>query len=462
MAKDKSKSKLKSRSRPKTKAKKAATKTKAELRSKAKARRRKSRLRVVRPPWVLKPNDDGAFTVHWGSLAKYRFGEHLGSGSYGEVFLGWHKASGVPVALKEMREEEDERNRTRKEINTLLRIHDGPNIVRLYDTVRDREGVAHLVFEHVDENRWQSLYCVLSDTDIRTYMYKLFLALAYAHDAGVVHRDIKPANVLIDHGRRKVRLIDWGCAGLLRPGKSFTRFPGTRPYKAPELLLHIHQYGAAVDVWSAGIVFASMLFRRIPFFTGMQSDVEQLVLYTRLLGTAKLKAYVDSVGVALPGAVKRTAHKVKSFRALVTDDNHDNVSSSALNLLRRTLAYNPERRISAAAALEHEYFDPVRRAAEAPTASDDSAYDDDPGHLPAVPDDAIDFGLGFSSTGESSCVGYSSTSGSGSDSDAPRASRRRTTTGSLVPLGRSSRGSLFGSMWSDISYASRYDVSDSL
>ena len=37
-----------------------------------------------------------------------------------------------------------------------------------------------------------------------------------------------------------------------------------RWYRAPELLFGAKQYGAAVDVWAAGCVFAELLLRR-PF-----------------------------------------------------------------------------------------------------------------------------------------------------------------------------------------------------
>jgi serine/threonine protein kinase len=33
----------------------------------------------------------------------------------------------------------------------------------------------------------------------------------------------------------------------------------TRYYRAPELLLGSHKYGASIDVWSAGAVFAELL-----------------------------------------------------------------------------------------------------------------------------------------------------------------------------------------------------------
>ena len=402
------KSTSQTKAKTKSKSKKAKTKTKAKAKTK--------KTRIERPRWVVRPDAEGEFRVVWGSIHKYRFGNHVGSGAYGDVFVGRHKKSGIPVAIKEMKEDEKERERTAKEVNTLLRVHDGPNIIRLYDLVRDDNLVSHLVFEYVEESRWKALYRRMGEEDVPYYMYKILLGLAYAHKENVLHRDIKPGNILIDHKRRKVRIIDWGCAGLWELGKSFTRFPGTRPYKASEMLLHIHQYGHGVDVWSAGVVFASMLFGKVPFFPAMQSDEEQLVLHTRMFGTSKLKAYTQRVGVPLPGSIKRTAHKVKSLRSLVTEENHTKVSSASLNLLRQMLAFDPVKRITAADALDHPYFDNVRNDAEDITLSSDSDSDSGGVRFHAVRDQDVEFGIGWEESGPSSWIGYSSSDEDGSSS----------------------------------------------
>lgn len=36
-----------------------------------------------------------------------------------------------------------------------------------------------------------------------------------------MHRDVKPHNVMIDHEKRKLRLIDWGLAEFYHPGKEY-------------------------------------------------------------------------------------------------------------------------------------------------------------------------------------------------------------------------------------------------
>lgn len=56
-------------------------------------------------------------------------------------------------------------------------------------------------------------------------------------------------------------------------------------YRAPEILLGATQYGAHVDMWSVGCIFAEMLKRK-PLFYGMhKTEEEQLNLIWDLVGT---------------------------------------------------------------------------------------------------------------------------------------------------------------------------------
>ena len=60
-------------------------------------------------------------------------------------------------------------------------------------------------------------------------------AISYLNRIGVVHRDVKDENVIIDEDFQ-IKLIDFGSAVRLVPGRLFTRFYGTVEYAAPEVL----------------------------------------------------------------------------------------------------------------------------------------------------------------------------------------------------------------------------------
>ena len=54
-------------------------------------------------------------------------------------------------------------------------------------------------------------------------------------------------------------------ASLSEKKRVMTEYVATRWYRAPELMLSVHQFTKAIDVWSVGCIFAEMLGREALF-----------------------------------------------------------------------------------------------------------------------------------------------------------------------------------------------------
>ncbi|XP_026055294.1 PAS domain-containing serine/threonine-protein kinase-like [Carassius auratus] len=103
------------------------------------------------------------------------------------------------------------------------------------------------------------------DEPLASYIFRqLVAAVSYLRSKSVLHRDIKDENIIIN-SKFHIRLIDFGSAALLEPGKLFYTFCGTLEYCSPEVLLGNPYKGPELEMWSLGVFLYTLLFSENPF-----------------------------------------------------------------------------------------------------------------------------------------------------------------------------------------------------
>eukprot|EP00009_Paramoeba_aestuarina_P014907 CAMPEP_0201532996 /NCGR_PEP_ID=MMETSP0161_2-20130828/51834_1 /ASSEMBLY_ACC=CAM_ASM_000251 /TAXON_ID=180227 /ORGANISM="Neoparamoeba aestuarina, Strain SoJaBio B1-5/56/2" /LENGTH=506 /DNA_ID=CAMNT_0047936713 /DNA_START=41 /DNA_END=1561 /DNA_ORIENTATION=- len=248
--------------------------------------------------------------------------------------------------------------KVKREVKILRNLSEGPNILKLLDTVQHKKtGALCLITEYVNNTDHRELYPTFEDADVRFYLRELLKALEYAHSNGIMHRDVKPLNVLIDEEDKQIRLIDWGLAEFYHPGQYYNVRVASRYFKGPELLVGIQDYDYSLDMWSVGCMLAGMIFHHEPFFKGADNS-DQLVKIAEVLGTADLHAYMAKYGVTIDADFldQIGTHERVPFEKFITEENEDLVTSEALDLLSKLLVYDHQKRLTAAEALQHPYF----------------------------------------------------------------------------------------------------------
>ncbi|XP_071064176.1 mitogen-activated protein kinase 15 isoform X2 [Dasypus novemcinctus] len=311
---------------------------------------------------------------------RYLLKRRLGKGAYGIVWKAVDRRTGEVVAIKKIFDafrDQTDAQRTFREIMLLQEFGGHPNIIRLLDVLRaanDRD--IYLVFESMDTdlNAVIRKGRLLQDVHKRYVLYQLLRATSFLHSGNVVHRDQKPANVLLD-ANCVVKLCDFGLARSLSQlpagpeGQALTEYVATRWYRAPEVLLSSRRYSPGVDMWSLGCILGEML-RGSPLFPGTStlhqlelildtipppSEEELLALHSGY--SAAVLPHVGARrgwerGAALARGRRPAAHRPRqSLEALLPPDT----PPEALDLLRRLLVFAPDRRLSAAQALQHPY-----------------------------------------------------------------------------------------------------------
>ena len=193
----------------------------------------------------------------------------------------------------------------------------------------------------------------------------LWSGLVFLAGRRLAHSDIKPANICVatqEAPWEKFVLCDFGNASLRTDGCHFVwprrlteKAEGvkvcTLPYRAPELLFGMADYGLSIDVWSLGVVMVEAAGNE-PLFHKLQSE-----------GALRqhLRDHGDTTGdlstlKALPWGTEKDW--IRRGGALVPEKALKFLGERGDMLVRGVLRLDPATRLTAQAALAHPFFHP--------------------------------------------------------------------------------------------------------
>uniref|UniRef100_A0A1I8ILC8 Protein kinase domain-containing protein n=1 Tax=Macrostomum lignano TaxID=282301 RepID=A0A1I8ILC8_9PLAT len=262
----------------------------------------------------------------------------IGYGAFGVVWTVVDPRDGRKLALKKIP------NRAFRELNFLYHVRH-ENVVSIVSVLEEPNFPFEIYLlcdlMQTDLHRIIVSPQPLSADHVKIFLYQLLRGLKFLHSANILHRDIKPGNLLVNSDC-KLKICDFGLARVDDPNsqaaRSLTLEVVTQYYRAPELLMGAQEYSAAIDIWSAGCIFAELLSRSILF--QIFSDLTSACTAAR--------RYI----LRLPKRRPKLATTIWSMSQTVTED--------ALHLLEHMLMFNPKQRSTAASALSHPYLDEAR------------------------------------------------------------------------------------------------------
>ncbi|NXK26906.1 MK15 kinase, partial [Arenaria interpres] len=292
---------------------------------------------------------------------KYEIKRRLGKGAYGIVWKAIDRRTGEIVAVKKIFDafrNRTDAQRTFREIMFLQEFGEHPNIIKLLDVIRaQNDKDIYLIFESMETD----LHAVIKKGNLlkdihKCYiLYQLLKATKFIHSGNVIHRDQKPSNILLD-ADCFVKLCDFGLARSLcqmnedQGNPPLTEYVATRWYRAPEILLSSQSYTKGVDMWSIGCILGELLLGK-PLFPGT-STMNQIEQILRVIPAPSSE---DILG--MQSDYKASVIDRMSSRQRMTFEQIFPPSTPlpALDLLKKLLVFNPDKRLTAEEALQHPY-----------------------------------------------------------------------------------------------------------
>lgn len=212
------------------------------------------------------------------TVGKYKLGETLGKGTFGEVKHAVCQETGAEVAVKCITKEslakhEHGKEQLYREI-AIMKSLNHPGVVNLIEVLQTPNNI-YIVLELVTggelfEQIVQNERC--EEGQARFYFQQAAVAIDYCHQQGVAHRDLKPENLLLTKDNR-LKVSDFGLSNLQATNTEGTvsdslklqTVCGTPNYVAPEVLLKKGYSGFMADIWSLGVILYIMLAGYLPF-----------------------------------------------------------------------------------------------------------------------------------------------------------------------------------------------------
>ncbi|PRQ25088.1 putative protein-serine/threonine kinase CMGC-CDK-Pl family [Rosa chinensis] len=235
----------------------------------------------------------------------------------------------------------------------------------------DGGPVFYIVYEHLDTDlaafiAASSVSPLPSDL-VKKLLFQLLKGVDHCHRNGVLHRNLNPKNLLLDEKQQSLKIGDGISQSFAFCYDNFVPETVTLSYQAPEVLLGSTDFSTPADIWAVGCIFAEMVTGDV-LFVGIgddpnQADKQQLREIFRQLGKPMLNQCPGLTSLpAWETYQEWEGEKMKARFYSAGDLPSDllvatvSLEQDGAELLSKMLAFDPDERITAKAALNHPYF----------------------------------------------------------------------------------------------------------
>ena len=249
---------------------------------------------------------------------RYSDGKFIHQGGIARVFLARRREDGVEVAVKVPIKTDEQTGKSLLREMGVWRTLVHPGIVQVHSA--NILPIPYVEMEYMPRNLAE-IPVPMEPCDAARMIRKIALALAFAHERGVIHRDLKPGNILISpDGEPKIG--DWGLSRDDNSPNEPSLHGFSLSYAAPEQL-DPSRYGSTTgktDIYQMGIIFYQLITGVLPFPGESIAEITR----ERLGGTIKVPSLIVPSAGGFDAIIQRClttdpSGRYDSVRDFITD-----------------------------------------------------------------------------------------------------------------------------------------------
>ena len=260
---------------------------------------RKNHIGIFGSEWVLKPvypkynylpnSIQLPYRYFEYGVKCYSLVEHLGSGSYAEVYKATAPGDSFTYAIKIMPEYND---RIQELINIgcsneneakFMSRTQNSHLIECVEYFRE-SGYFFIVMPYCDGGdltkyitSLRNEFGYLTEFKIVDIAKQIRNGLRELYASNIVHRDLKPANILVHGNTIKISDFGFSIKGLTISDERM----GSQGYFAPEICseetVHSYYYFSS-DIWAFGVILWEIITGELPFENGRNQSLQLMSL----------------------------------------------------------------------------------------------------------------------------------------------------------------------------------------
>ena len=291
----------------------------------------------------------------------YLIKDTIGKGTFSTVKLGENIKTKEKVAIKILNKEKIKANedlvRIKREIK-ILSMMDHPNIIKTYK-ITENEKNYYIIMEYCDGGELFN-YIVekekLDENEASMFFFQLINALEYIHSLGIAHRDLKPENLLLVENKI-IKIIDFGLSNYFNGEKKLETPCGSPSYASPEIIKGENYNGFSIDIWASGIIMFAMLCGYLPFDDDEEEEDDDDDNNDENNNSNEKNENNNDSDNNSNESEKSDDNEVLFQRILEGKlDFPSYLSNDAIDLMKKILVVNPEKRIEIKDIKKHNFY----------------------------------------------------------------------------------------------------------